>query len=64
MVSGNEFHISTVLLPYEDFRGIVEYETMITKNDEWLDYQERCDTLNEAKEQHELTVRLVKQKLI
>ena len=30
-----------------------KYETMITYNGKWLDYQERCDTLKQAKIQHQ-----------
>ena len=49
--------ISTVRLPEAyTFNGLYpmqKFETMITYNEEWLDYQERCGTLKEAREQHQ-----------
>ena len=56
-----QYFISTVRLP-EAYRFELEgrkswtlgkYETMISLNGEWLDYQERCDTLKQAKIQHQ-----------
>jgi len=51
---GKMFWVSTVKLPsaYDDM-NLGKYETMIQGyKGEWLDYQERCDTLKEAKIQH------------
>ena len=49
---GNYF-VSTVRLPYDmiEYLGY-SYETMIKLDDEWTDYQVRCDTLEEANAQH------------
>ena len=49
---GNYF-VSTVRLPYDmiDYLGY-SYETMIKLDDEWTDYQVRCDTIEEANAQH------------
>jgi len=52
---GKTHWVSTVKLPsaYDDMK-LGHYETMIQGyKGEWLDYQERCDTLKEAKIQHE-----------
>ena len=50
--------VSTVKLPsaYDDMK-LGKYETMITGyKGEWLDYQKRCETLDEAKKQHKEAV--------
>jgi hypothetical protein len=49
---GNYF-VSTVRLPYDmiEYLGY-SYETMIKLDDEWTDYQVRCDTIEEANAQH------------
>ena len=49
---GNDF-VSTVRLPYDmiEYLGY-SYETMIKLDDEWTDYQVRCDTIEEANAQH------------
>ncbi len=48
-----QYFISTVRLPEAYKFGkswtLGKYETMITYNGKWLDYQERCDTLQHAK---------------
>jgi len=52
---GKTHWVSTVKLPsaYDDMK-LGNYETMIQGyKGEWLDYQERCDTLKEAEIQHE-----------
>ena len=49
---GNYF-ISTVRLPYDMIETLgYSYETMIKLDDEWIDYQVRCDTIEEANAQH------------
>ena len=60
---GNLHWVSTVRLPtaYDDHStigfGVGKYETMITGyKGEWLDYQKRCETLDEAKKQHKEAV--------
>ena len=49
--------VSTVKLPkaykFDKKYPLGKYETMILDEGEWLDYQERCDTLREAKIQHQ-----------
>jgi len=52
---GNLHWVSTVQLPNAyDGMKLGKYETMITGyKGEWLDYQKRCETLDEAKKQHE-----------
>ena len=49
---GNYF-VSTVRLPYDmiEYLGY-SYESMIKLDDEWTDYQVRCDTIEEANAQH------------
>ena len=55
---GNLHWVSTVRLPNAyDGMKLGKYETMITGyKGEWLDYQKRCETLDEAKKQHEEAV--------
>ena len=49
---GNYF-VSTVRLPYDMIEHLgYSYETMIKLDDEWTDYQVRCDTIEEANAQH------------
>ena len=38
---------------FDEPQTLGKYETMITYNGKWLDYQERCDTLQQAKIQHQ-----------
>ena len=55
---GNLHWVSTVRLPNAyDGMKLGKYETMITGyKGEWLDYQKRCETLDEAKKQHKEAV--------
>ena len=52
---GKTHWVSTVKLPSAyDGMNLGKYETMIKGyKDEWLDYTKRCETLEEAKIQHE-----------
>ena len=47
-----DYKVSTVLLK-NTLTECGNYETMIMYKEEFLDYQERCDTLDEAYDQHE-----------
>ena len=55
-----QYFISTVRLPEAYKFGkswtLGKYETMITYNGKWLDYQERCFTLHQAKIHHQEAV--------
>ena len=49
---GNYF-VSTIRIPYDMIKSLgYSYETMIKLDDQWTDYQARCDTLEEANAQH------------
>ena len=63
--------ISTVRLhkayAFPNEQGVDEYplgkfETMITVEESWIDYQKRCDTLDEAKIQHQEAILYVMKK--
>ncbi len=52
------YKISTVLLK-NTLTTYGNYETMILFKGEFLDYQERCDTLGQARMQHENAISYV-----
>jgi len=47
-----DYFISTVRLPHDMIELGYSYETMIRVDDEWTDYQVRCNTIEEARIEH------------